>query len=261
MSLGQTAARLIFNPIVAIFLFVLLFVPMGLIVWAIFLEDDLRTNGVETLAHVNRLHETRRRRGRSNYYVEEFEFIVNGKKFTQHPLFDGLGMEVPHDVYKSAHKTKHIEIIYLAANPTVNRPKASVMAPKLSIWLAVFIGVEGGLVVVVFLGLQQRHSNRQMFQEVHEAKRYVLRDGVAVEEPDYVVWSNWFHNTDRSVEVTSCGPMTVMTKFNGIDDGGGLYEVTIIGGPLSGWKQRYRTPEEAHTVHSQISAKYASVDQ
>lgn len=261
MSLGRTAGGLILNPLVALFIFALLFVPIGLLVWGIFLEDSLRMNGQETVAHVLRLHETRGRRGSATFYIDEFEFIVNGKKFVQHPLFNGLGMSVPSDVYKRAQRTRHVEIVYLVADPTVNRPKASEMAPKLSIWLAVLIGIEGGLGVVVFLGLQQRRSNREMFQQIHEAKRYILRDGVPVEEPDYVVWSNWFHNFDRNVEVTKCGPMTVMTKFNGIDDGGGLYEVTIVGGPLSGWKQRYRTPEDAHVVHEQIAAKYAPVEQ
>ena len=45
----------------AIFLFVLMFIPVGLIIWGVFIDDSLRSNSVETIAHVNRLHESRGR--------------------------------------------------------------------------------------------------------------------------------------------------------------------------------------------------------
>lgn len=92
-------------------------------------------------------------------------------------------------------------------------------------------------------------------KEVEMTDRYILVDGVPVEEPDLLKWAMWMENdTVRRVGYTETYNAAVSTVFLGLDHsfGGGepvLYETMIFGGEFNGYQERYHTFEEAREGH------------
>jgi hypothetical protein len=93
-------------------------------------------------------------------------------------------------------------------------------------------------------------------------RHYILDGKTPVEEPDFLIWSEWFMTTDRTVR-RSLGwevgegieGVEVSTVFLGMDhnfwDEGPplLFETMVFGGPLDSRLTRCSTWEEAEDQH------------
>lgn len=88
--------------------------------------------------------------------------------------------------------------------------------------------------------------------------KYILKDKVAVLEPDLLTWAKWFESTEnRIVRKCQIGDSEVSTVFLGIDHafGGGqplLFETMVFGGPLDEEQRRCSTWEEAEAMHDAV---------
>ena len=87
--------------------------------------------------------------------------------------------------------------------------------------------------------------------------KYILVDG----EPrpaELMEWARWFETADRTVARTERDGITVSTVFLGVDHNFSpagppvLWETMVVGGPLDGEEQRYRSAEAAKRGHEQM---------
>ncbi len=86
---------------------------------------------------------------------------------------------------------------------------------------------------------------------------YVLRDGQAIEEPDYAKWAEWYSHSaaDRCIACTKLAYGTVSTVFLAMNmtlsrvDPPLLFETRVKDGWLADEWQRYSTLAEATAGH------------
>lgn len=91
--------------------------------------------------------------------------------------------------------------------------------------------------------------------------KYILKDGVPVEERDLVTWANWIENHQDEMVVNRqiFGEIEVSTVFLGLDYSLGqgdkklLFETIVFGGQWTGQAQwRYSTRKEAENGHEAV---------
>ncbi len=99
---------------------------------------------------------------------------------------------------------------------------------------------------------------------------YILREGMVVEEPDYVKWAQWYENTpeqDRRIACTKVKYGTVATVFLAMNmtlsqsNPPLLFETRVQGGWLDGEWERFATLEEAKAGHEVWVARVGAAEE
>src|SRR5690349_6691621 len=101
--------------------------------------------------------------------------------------------------------------------------------------------------------------------ESEESKmmHYILQGKNAIEEPDLIVWAQWFQSANRTVKKTQVSAgVEVSTVFLGLDHSFGngepiLFETMIFGGERDGFCERCTTYENAENGHALIVSEFS----
>jgi len=182
MSGGNMLFLLMRDPWALLLLLLISLVPTGFFGWGLYVDYRIATEGTSVQATVTdyRAVASRSRNGSTSYrYKVEYEFLPPGetRKHTAYWMHDAMTVTVPKADYDRAVNTKRLEVLYIAGQPELNRPKHCKTTHTIVLFFSVFLSVNMALLVGVFVAIHYRRTWRTRQMQIQRQTAGVTEAG------------------------------------------------------------------------------------